>query len=131
MTPYLQFTNVERDQSLGIAEGASTYGSAVLASYAFTNHFALAGRVEYEQQTGTHGSGTTSLLYGRGSSAASLTITPTFTFDRVVLRGEYSHVELSDITRGDGVGGQTGSGFGRSGDSTTQDRVMVEGGITF
>ncbi len=129
VTPYLQYTDVERDQSLGIAESASTYGGAVLASYAFTDHFALAGRVEYEQQTGTRGSGTTSLLYGPGSSAASFTVTPTFTFDRVVLRGEYSHVDLSDITKGDG--GLTGTGFGRTGNKTSQDRVMVEGGITF
>lgn len=131
VTPYLQYTDVERDQSVGIAESASTYGAAVLASYAFSKQFALAGRIEYEQQTGTRGSGTTSLLYGPGSSAASVTVTPTFTFDRFVLRGEYSHVDLSGITKGDGVGGLTGSGFGRSGDKTTQDRVMVEGGITF
>ncbi len=131
VTPYLQFTNVERDERLGIAQGASTYGGAVLASYAFTKLFALAGRVEAESQTGTRGSGTTSLLYGPGSSAASVTITPTFTFDRFVLRGEYSHTELYDIARGDAAAGVTGSGFGRNGNITGQDRFLVEGGVTF
>ena len=131
VTPYLQFTDVGRDERLGIAEGASTYGGAVLASYAFTDHFALAGRLEYEQQTGHRDAGTTSLLYGPGSAAASVTVTPTFTFDRFVLRGEYSHVSLSDITRGDPAAGLAGTGFGRTGDRTTQDRFMVEGGITF
>ena len=131
VTPYLQFTNVDRDERLGIAEGASTYGGAVLASYAFTDHFALAGRLEYEQQTGHRDAGTTSLLYGPGSAAASITVTPTFTFDRFVLRGEYSHVSLSDITKGDTGAGLSGTGFGRTGNRTTQDRLMMEGGITF
>ena len=131
VTPYLQFTNVEQDQRLGVAQGASTYGGAVLASYAFTSNFALAGRVEAEQQTGRQGSGTTSLLYGAGSSAASVTLTPTFTFDRYVLRGEYSHTELYDIARGDAATGLTGSGFGRDGNKTGQDRFLIEGGVTF
>ena len=123
VTPYVQFTNVERDAGLGIPQGASTFGGATLASYAFTDTFALAGRVEYEAQTGTRGSGTTSLLYGPGSSAFSFTVTPTYTIDRFLVRGEYSHVQLFD------VGG--GLGFGRSGTRDAQDRVLVEAGITF
>lgn len=131
VTPYLQFTDVQRDERIGFAQGASTYGGAVLASYAFTDHFALAGRAEAESQTGRRGSGTMSLLYGAGSSAASVTLTPTFTFDRLVLRGEYSHTQLYDIVRGDVASGLTGSGFGRMGVKTGQDRFLVEGGITF
>lgn len=132
VTPYFQYTNVERDVGLGILQGASTYGGAVLASYAFTDNFALAGRVEYEQQSGLRGSGTTSLLYGAGSSAVSFTITPTFTIDRFFLRGEYSHVELFDTTRGDlATVGSLGTGFGRTGNRDSQDRYMVEAGVTF
>ena len=131
LSPYLQFTNVERDPRLGILQGASTYGAAVVGSYAFTKMFALAGRLEAEQQTGRRGSATTSLLFGPGSSAASVTITPTFTFDRFVLRGEYSHTALFDIARGDAAAGVTGTGFGRFGSKTDQDRFVVEGGITF
>lgn len=131
ITPYVQFTNVDRDVNLGIFQGASTYGGALLASYAFTDNFALAGRVEYEEQTGRTGSGTTSLLYGAGSSAFSFTITPTYTVDRFFLRGEYSHVELAGITHVDPVAGTLGTGFGRSGNHTSQDRFLVETGITF
>ena len=131
ITPYVQFTNVERDVNLGILQSASTYGAALLANYAFTDHFALAGRVEYEEQTGRSGAGTTSLLYGPGSSAFSFTITPTYTVDRFFLRGEYSHVELADITRGDLSLGTLGTGFGRRGNQTSQDRFMLETGITF
>ena len=123
VTPYFQFTNVERDPRIGILESASTYGGAVLASYSFTPNFALAGRLEYEEQTGRRGFGTTSLLYGPGSAAFSATITPTFTFDRFFVRGEYSHVELYNITQG--------FGFGRAGNRRSQERYMVEAGITF
>ncbi|ACL59349.1 porin [Methylobacterium nodulans] len=123
ITPYFQFTNVERDLRIGILESASTYGGAVLASYSFTDNFALAGRVEYETQTGNRLTGITSLLYGPGSSALSFTITPTFTIGRYFLRGEYSHVQLYDIT--------AGLGFGRLGNKTSQDRYMIETGFTF
>lgn len=123
LSPYFQYTNVQRDLRLGIVEGASTYGGAVLGSYAFTDNFALAGRVEYEQQTGVRGVGVTSLLFGPGSSAFSVTVTPTFTIDRYFLRGEYSHVELFDVT--------PGLGFGRSGTKLAQDRFLVETGFTF
>ena len=50
---------------------------------------------------------------------------------RFVLRGEYSHTALYDIAKGDAAAGTTGSGFGRDGNRTAQDRFMVEGGITF
>lgn len=131
VTPYVQFTNVERDLTIGILQGASTYGGALLASYSVTDSFALAGRVEYETQTGARGSGTTSLLYGVGSSALSFTVTPTFTWDRYFLRGEYSHVQLHDITTGNLALGTLGTGFGRTGNRTSQDRFMVETGFVF
>ena len=131
ITPYVQFTHVDRDLQLGIAQGASTYGGAVLASYALSNSFALAGRVEYEEQTGRRGSGTTSLLYGAGSSAWSFTVTPTYTVGRFFLRGEYSRVELAGTTRGDLALGEIGTGFGRTGNETSQDRYLVEAGLTF
>ena len=123
VTPYLQYTDVERDTGLGIAQSASTFGGAVLAAYAFDDNWGLAGRLEYEGQTGRPGSGTTSLLYGPGSSAFSATITPTYTKDRFFARAEYSHVELFDAG--------AGLGFGRNGTRSGQDRFMAEGGITF
>ncbi len=73
----------------------------MLAAYSFNDNFSLAGRVEYITQTGVRNAGFTNLLYGPGSSALSFTVTPTFTFDRFFVRGEYSRVQLYDITRGD------------------------------
>lgn len=131
ITPYIQYTSVERDLKLNITRGTNTYGAAVLASYAFTDNFALAGRVEYIEQSGKPRSGTTSLLYGPGSAAWSFTITPTYTVDRFFLRGEYSRVELANITRGDITTGGLGTGFGRSGNKSEQDRYMLETGFTF
>ncbi|GJE37380.1 hypothetical protein KHHGKMAE_1436 [Methylobacterium persicinum] len=131
VTPYFQYTNVEADPRVGIFSTASTYGGALLASYSFTDNFALAGRVEYEEQSGGRGLLPTNLLYGVGSNAFSITVTPTFTFDRYFLRVEYAHVELGGITRGNLAAGTLGSGFGRDGNKTSQDRYMVETGITF
>ena len=133
ITPYFQYTNVEADQRLGILQGASTYGGALLAAYSFTDNFALAGRVEYEEQSGPRNSPLTPNLlgFGPGSNAFSITVTPTFTWDRYFLRVEYAHVELGGITRGNLANGTLGTGFGRTGNRTSQDRYMVETGITF
>jgi hypothetical protein len=132
VSPYFQYTNVERDLRIGITDSASTYGGALLAAYSFTDNFALAGRVEYTEQTGVRGGPQPNLLgFGPGSNAFSFTITPTFTFDRFFFRVEYAHVELGNITRGNLAAGTLGSGFGRDGNRTSQDRYMVETGITF
>lgn len=124
VTPYIQYTNVERSDAF-LAPGAETFGAALLAGYAFTDKFSLAGRLEYITQSGNRNNplGQTSVLYGAGSSAFSFTITPTFTFDRYFLRGEFSTVQLYDIN--------PGSGFGRTGLKTSQERYMIETGITF
>jgi hypothetical protein len=124
ITPYVQFTNVERDPGIGIFATASTYGGAILAAYSFTDNFSLGGRLEYIEQSGRPTDLLfTNLLYGPGSGAFSVTITPTFTYDRFFVRGEYAHVELFDSS----PGFRFGPGLNR----TTQDRFLLETGITF
>ncbi|MGX9981655.1 outer membrane beta-barrel protein [Methylobacterium fujisawaense] len=132
ITPYAQYTSVDRDARLGLA-GAETYGGALLIAYSFTDWFSVGGRVEYIAQNGSrfNPNATTSLLYGAGSSAVSYTITPTFTFERFFVRGEYSHVDLYGIQSGDLASGTLGTGFGRTGNVRNQDRYMVEAGFTF
>jgi hypothetical protein len=49
ISPYLQYTSVPSDATLGIAHSASTYGAAILASYAFNDNWKLGGRAEYHQ----------------------------------------------------------------------------------
>ncbi|AWN38983.1 porin [Methylobacterium radiodurans] len=134
VTPYIQYTSVDRVASIGQI-GGETFGGAILASYAFTDNFALAGRFEYITQSGspTLLNRTNILGYGPGSAAYSFTVTPTFTWGRYFIRGEYSHVELTDFQRGDlALGGtNVGFGFGPAGNRASQDRYMVETGFTF
>lgn len=123
ISPYLQFTNVQRDLTLGISESASTYSGAVLASYKFTPEWSLAGRVEYIAQSGDRNTGVTSLLYGPGSQAVSFTVTPTYQRGVFFTRAEYAYVKAIDAT--------PGLAFGRTGTNTTQNRFLVEAGIIF
>lgn len=132
ITPYVQYTNVDRDVKIGILGSASTFGAALLASYAFTDNISLAGRIEYTEQSGRRDSLAPNLLgFGPGSSAFSFTITPTYTYKRFFLRGEYSIVSLGGITRGDLTQGTLGTGFGRTGNKTDQQRFLLETGFTF
>lgn len=133
VTPYVQYTSVDRNAVLGLA-GAETFGGALLAGYSFTDNFALAGRFEYIAQSGNQFNPVlTNVLYGPGSSAYSVTVTPTFIVDRLFVRGEYSHTELMDFQRGTAFagGGVLGLGFGRLGNKASQDRYMIETGFTF
>lgn len=121
--PYLQYTRVHAEPALGIPRGASTYGAALLLSYAVTKQFHLTGRAEYIAQSGSVGGTTPSLLYGPGSSAWSLTFTPTYQRGIVFVRGEASHVGLADLT--------PAYGFGSSLNRKSQNRLLVEGGFLF
>lgn len=123
LAPYFQATQVPRDLKLGILEGASTWGGAIRASYAFTPEFSLAGRVEYIAQSGSRNIGGTSLLYGPGSQALSTTLTPTYQIGPYFVRGEYSLVKVFHAT--------PSLAFGRSGTKTRQDRFALETGILF
>lgn len=123
ITPYLQYSRVHKEPNLGITRGASTYGGALLVSYAVNKVFKLAGRAEYITQSGTLGGTTPSLLYGPGSSAWSFTITPTYQQGIFFVRAEAAHVGLSNIT--------PGFGFGRSNTRKSQNRLVVESGFLF
>lgn len=132
LSPYAQYTVVDADSRLGIVGGAETYGGAFLAAYGFTDNFFLAGRVEYIAQSGNRNNPTTtSLLYGPGSSAFSVTVTPTFLYGQYFLRAEYSHTHLYDIQVGNIAAGTLGTGFGVTGNGRNQDRYMIETGVTF
>ena len=123
ITPYLQYTHVDKDADLGLVD-SSTFGGAVLASYALTDRISLAGRWEYIGSSGAAVVGGGGLLgFGPGSSAMSFTLTPTYQRGIFFLRGEASLVDLTSFTKG--------FGFGGSGKSSTQARLLVETGIVF
>jgi hypothetical protein len=123
ITPYLQFINVPSRPSLGWTKDAQSYGAAVLASYAFTDNISLAGRAEILGTTGSARDGSPNLLLGPGSTAWSLTLTPTYQYSVYFARAEGSFVQASSVP--------PGFGFGRRGTAKDQGRVLAEVGVVF
>ena len=123
ITPYLQYSHVAANASLGFGATANSYAAAVLASYAFSDKFSLAGRAEFITTDGSPTAGAANLLYGAGSKAYSLTATPTYVLGKYFLRAEGSWVHASSITAGDAFGGD--------GTKSNQFRGLLEGGVLF
>lgn len=123
LQPYIQYTKVRSDSDIGIAKSASTIGGALLANYAFNPTYSLGGRAEYISSSGNATDGSPNLMYGAGSKAWSITITPTYQQGIFFARGEFSYVKASRTT--------PGTAFGPSGNSTSQARLMAETGFLF
>lgn len=114
ITPYAQYTKVP---DVAGFKSTATWSGAVLANYAFNSNWSLGGRVEYISADNNSGIE----LYGPGSNAWSLTITPTYQYKVFFARAEASYVGL----------GHAAYGFGVDGDKTGQARVLLETGIIF
>jgi putative OmpL-like beta-barrel porin-2 len=128
ITPYFQYTNVPANSTIGAFTSASTYGGAILASYSFPEDSFLSGfslpiRFEYISSTGSLANGAPNLLYGPGSNAWSITLTPTYQYKIFFARAEFSHVGSNSTT--------PGLVFGRDGNNTTQTRFLFETGVMF
>lgn len=123
VTPYVQYSNVPRNPQLGILRNTASYAGALLISYAINATVSLAGRGEYIRTNGNARDGAANLLYGPGSSAFSLTVTPAFVFDRFYVRAELSYVHVSGLLPGDS--------FASGGSAADQVRALLEGGILF
>ena len=121
ISPYFQYTDVATNPSVGIAQGASTRGGAVLMTYNFRRGFSLAARPEYIKSSG--GASAINLLYGPGSGAFSFTVTPTYRKDAFFLRGDFAIVHATDSA--------PGAVFGSSGTDVNQPRGVVEAGFMF
>lgn len=120
--PYLQYSKVHDVPELGVVH-SSTWGAALLAKYSFTPALSVTGRAEYISSSGNLADGAGNLLYGPGSKAWSVTVTPTYQRGIFFVRGELSHVGVSDET--------PGFALGRNGLDTTQNRALVEAGFLF
>lgn len=121
--PYYQYSNVPTNPAVGVLRGASTNGGALLISRAIKHGFSLAGRGEYITSTGSVADGSVNLMYGPGSSAWSITLTPTFQYQRFFVRGDLSFVRASNIA--------PGAAFGPAGTNPNQPRGVVEVGFMF
>jgi hypothetical protein len=122
--PYYQYTNVPTNAKIGIAKGASTNGFAILASRAFKKGFALPVRYEYIASSGkTTDPDLVNLMYGPGSKATSITVTPTFQYGGFFVRGDVAFVHVMDFT--------PGLVFGPLGSKENQTRAAAEIGFVF
>lgn len=121
--PYYQYGSVPTNPQVGVAHGASTNGGAVLVSRTFKRGFSLAGRGEYIASTGSAAENSVNLLYGPGSDAWSLTLTPTYQYQRFFTRADLSFVRGTNLTPGDA--------FGIHGTNGNQPRGVIEVGFIF
>jgi hypothetical protein len=126
ISPYIQY-NVTPKVFFG--KGSTVFGGAVLASYAFDDHWKLAGRVEYESESGHAGVFTTPDIigYGPGSNAWSVTLTPTYQWKQLFARADVSYVTVGSGT----PGFLFGSGPFTAGTNKDQVRLMFETGVLF
>lgn len=127
ITPYLQYTYVPMNPSIGILASAQTSGVAVLMNYRLTGDKAsgvtLPARFEYINSAGKGNASSPNLLYGAGSAAWSATITPTYQQERLLVRVELSYVQT--------INSGFGQAFGQSGNAKNQTRAMIETGILY
>jgi Putative beta-barrel porin-2, OmpL-like. bbp2 len=121
--PYFQYSDVPTNAKIGITQGASTRGVALLLNYNFKHGISVAARPEYISSTGSVQNGAVNLLYGPGSDAFAFTITPTYSKGGFFLRGDFSIVHATSITPGDA--------FGPAGLDGNQPRGVVEAGFLF
>src|SRR6516164_4754691 len=119
--PYFQYTNVPTNAKIGITQGASTRGGALLLNYNFKHGISMAARPEYISSTGSVSNGAVNLLYGPGSGAFAFTVTPTYSKGGFFLRGDFSVVHATSTTPGDA--------FGYGGTNANQLRGVVEAGF--
>ena len=114
---------VAANPAIGVGRGTVTKGAAILASYRLTPHVSLAARAEYIASTGNANDGAANLMYGPGSKAWSITITPTYQDQDFFARAELSFVQAVNYTQGDV--------FGPQGNNPAQARALVETGFLF
>lgn len=121
--PYYQYGRVPTNPAVGVLHGATTNGGALLLSRTFKRGLSLAGRGEYIVSSGSLAQNSVNLMYGPGSRAASITLTPTFQQARFFARGDLSYVHANNIT--------PGSAFGINGTNKSQPRAVMQVGFLF
>lgn len=117
ISPYYQHVDAPSDPLHGVFPGGTSDGGALLVSYAVDDHWKLAGRVEYVGSSG----GANMALAGPGSSAWSVTLTPTWQYQRFFARLEGSYVGASGIV--------PGFAYGPAFDRDGQASVLLETGV--
>ncbi|MHB8529084.1 MAG: outer membrane beta-barrel protein [Caulobacteraceae bacterium] len=125
--PYFQYTYVPALPAFGTTS-ASTWGGALFVNYTFDaksrlRGFSLPVRAEYISSSGSLANGAPNLIYGPGSHAWSITVTPTYQYKIYFIRAEVSYVDASNAA--------PGFAFGKFGDNRSQTRGLIETGVLF
>lgn len=123
LQPYFQRTSVPTNLKIGVTNGASTTGAAILVNHTFKHGFSLPVRWEYISSSGSPTDGSVNLMYGPGSAATSFTVTPTFQHGGFFGRVDVSFVHATDYT--------PGFVFGPAGLDNNQTRAIAEIGFVF
>jgi putative OmpL-like beta-barrel porin-2 len=121
--PYWQYTNLPKNNNVGVTTATSTDGVALLFNYNFKGGISVALRPEYITSSGSLTNGAVNLLYGPGSNAFSFTFTPTYQKGGFFLRADLGVVDARSFTPGDA--------FGALGTKGTQTRGAIEAGFMF
>ncbi len=131
-TPYLQYSLVPDNPTIGINGVSSTQGIGILSTYRITplingqmpkRNITLPFRLEYINTQGDSGTSTNNLLYGPNSAAWSATLSPTWQQGPYFARVEASFVSALNYT--------PGTAFGVNGITRNQARGILEAGILF
>jgi hypothetical protein len=132
LAPYLQYTLIPANQTIGITSEYKTYGGAILANYRFSEmellglkraKISLPFRLEFIQEKGGTTNSVNSMLYGPDSAAFSFTVTPTIQVDQFFTRVEGSLVQINHP--------EPGLGFGANDSKRAQVRIMLEAGVLY
>lgn len=116
ISPYIQYTHVPRVH--GWTPSGSTIGAALLTRYSFNDEYSCSGRLEYISSNGR-----ANVLYGEGSNAWSITLTPTYQKGIFFCRLEGAFVGITS--------GKKGLMFGHHGRKNNQTRLWGELGVIF
>ncbi|HEV2594960.1 MAG TPA: outer membrane beta-barrel protein [Sphingomicrobium sp.] len=120
---YVQVGHIPARNSVAIVHSATTYGGAILGKYSFNEQWSLAARAEVIMSTGSLADGAPSLVYGPGSGAWSLTLTPTWQKGIFFARAEGSYAHAWRVT--------PGFGLGPNFTDKSQFRGLIEAGVIF
>lgn len=119
--PYFQYARVP-DLAFNGTTKADNWGVGFLVRYKVNDNWAVPVRLEYIDSNAPRATAA-NFLYGPGSNAFSVTVTPTYTWDRFFIRPEVSLVSVSGIT--------PGAAFGAAGARKSQVRGRLEFGVVF
>ncbi|HEY5410769.1 MAG TPA: outer membrane beta-barrel protein [Caulobacteraceae bacterium] len=120
LNPYFQYTHTDANPTLGWAHSSSTWGVGGLLKYQLDAEWNLAGRAEYVAQSGTKGDVLAPvLLYGPGTNAWSLTLTPTYQKGIYFVRADGAYIHTNTPI------------FGSALTQSNQFRFTAEAGVLF